>query len=300
VLELRELPEDRLSDRHEEVTRRLAELRVRTQYAEPTAAREQAEALVERMDGGSRHFDVVEDGRPVGYLWWSHRGEESLVNDVVLEQPERVGELLPALVCLAREDGTGAIGCSGIPGEPARQHLVALPGFVARATNMALPLDRPIGDAGRVELRPMSQQEFDAYMAESAEGYVAELASAGMSAEAARRQGEEQMAELVPDGLASPGQHFFTAWVGDTAVGHLWISTERQMAFVYDVAVREDQRRKGYGEAIMNAGAVWSRDRGHPALGLNVFAHNLNARALYDKLGYHVTADFRTYDLPDA
>ena len=33
----------------------------------------------------------------------------------------------------------------------------------------------------------------------------------------------------------------------------------------------------------------WCREQGHPALGLNVFAHNPGARALYDRLGYHVT-----------
>jgi GNAT superfamily N-acetyltransferase len=83
-------------------------------------------------------------------------------------------------------------------------------------------------------------------------------------------------------------------------VGTLWISTEHPMAFVYDIAVEESQRRRGYGEAIMNAGARWCRDRGHPALGLNVFAHNPGARALYDKLGYQVTADYRTVDIPRA
>ena len=72
------------------------------------------------------------------------------------------------------------------------------------------------------------------------------------------------------------------------------------MAFVYDVEVDESQRRKGYGAAIMNAGALWCRDQGHPVLGLNVFAHNPGARALYDRLGYQVTQDYRTLDVPDA
>jgi hypothetical protein len=35
-------------------------------------------------------------------------------------------------------------------------------------------------------------------------------------------------------------------------------------------------------------------------LGLNVFAHNPGARALYDRLGYRVTLDYRTLDVaPD-
>jgi GNAT superfamily N-acetyltransferase len=165
---------------------------------------------------------------------------------------------------------------------------------------MALPLDREIADAGGLELRTMTQQQFDTYLAGSTESYIAELAAAGMTPQAAREQGEQQMKELIPDGLDSQGQHFFTAYSEGTPVGRLWLSTEHPMAFVYDVEVDEAQRRKGYGEAIMNAGADWCRDRGHPALGLNVFAHNPGARALYDKLGYHVTLDFCTIDVPDA
>jgi GNAT superfamily N-acetyltransferase len=204
---------------------------------------------------------------------------------------------LPALVELARADGARFLGIAVVPGEPVREPLAEADGFVRRATNMALPLDRQIGDPGALELRPMTQDEFDAYITGSTEQYIGELAAAGMTEAAAREQGERQMAELVPDGLESPGQSFFTAVADDTPVGTLWISTEDAMAFVYDVEVHEEQRRKGYGEAIMNAGARWCRDLGHPALGLNVFGHNPGARALYDKLGYQVTKDYRSIDL---
>jgi GNAT superfamily N-acetyltransferase len=222
------------------------------------------------------------------------------VTGVVLDEPERAGELLPLVVALARADGSRSLGVAAVPGEPAREELASAPGFVTRATNMALALGGEIGDPGAVELRAMSQEEFDSFLAFSVEDYIGELTSAGMSPESARRQGEQQMAELIPAGLESPGQSFFTAWVGQTSVGTLWLSTERPLAFVYDILVDEAQRRRGYGEAIMNAGARWCRDQGHPALGLNVFAHNPGARALYDKLGYRVTADFRTIDLDDA
>jgi GNAT superfamily N-acetyltransferase len=66
------------------------------------------------------------------------------------------------------------------------------------------------------------------------------------------------------------------------------------------VVVAEGHRRKGYGEAIMNAGARWCQERDIFALGLNVFGHNPGARALYDKLGYVVTEDYRALDLTDA
>ena len=147
---------------------------------------------------------------------------------------------------------------------------------------------------------PMTDAEFDDFVSGQVEEYAGELAAAGMTEEAAAKQSREQMAQLIPDGLASPGMHFFTARVGDEGVGSLWLCTLEPMAFVYDVVVEESQRRKGYGAAIMNAGAIWSRDQGHAVLGLNVFAHNPGARALYDKLGYRVTQDYRALDVSDA
>ncbi len=276
------------------------ERRVRLSFEEPDEAGHRADEILEGNGSELRFYDVVEDGGTVGWLVWWHKRDEADVNDLVLDQPERSPELVPAVTELARSGGARFLGVAAIPGEPARDGLVAADGMVARATNMALPLDGDIGDPGGLELRPMTQDEFDVYLAHSVEGYVAELAAAGMTEESARAQGEEQMAELIPAGLESPGQSFFTAVVGDTPVGTLWLSTERPMAFVYDIEVHETQRRKGYGEAMMNAGARWCRDRGHRALGLNVFAHNPNARALYDKLGYQVTMDYRSIDLGDA
>jgi GNAT superfamily N-acetyltransferase len=93
---------------------------------------------------------------------------------------------------------------------------------------------------------------------------------------------------------------FFTGWAGPDAVGRLWLNVDQPMAFVYDVEVREEQRRRGYGAGLMNAAAIWSREHGHPVLGLNVFAHNPGARALYDKLGYRVTNEYHTLDVADA
>jgi GNAT superfamily N-acetyltransferase len=184
-------------------------------------------------------------------------------------------------------------------GEPGNQALVAVDGFVPRATNMVLELDRPIADPAPVELHGMTQDEFDAFVATLVEGYAEELAAAGMEPAAARVRSEEQTAGLIHAGRDTPGQVFFTAEADGSPVGRLWLSTEGRMAFVYDVVVDESHRRRGYGEGIMNAGARWSRDHGHPVLGLNVFAHNVGARALYDKLGYRVTVDFRTHDVAD-
>ena len=100
------------------------------------------------------------------------------------------------------------------------------------------------------------------------------------------------MAAQLPDGLSTANHHFFVGMVDGERVGTLWLATERPMAFVYDVVVDEDQRRRGYGAGLMRAGAVWARARGAHALGLNVFGYNRGAKTLYDRLGYHVVEEY--------
>jgi GNAT superfamily N-acetyltransferase len=300
VLELRAVPTDQLPDWRPTLVARQAALRFEKQYVDPAPALEQAEAMVSRSLEGTRLFEAVDDDRSAGFLWWGRDGDAGGIFDVRLDEPARVGELLPPVFDLARGDGVPQVGLAGVPDDATRSAMVALPGFVARATNMRLLLDVPVDDPGPLALRPMSGEEFDEFHGRMAGDYAVELTSAGRSKEAADARSREQLAELIPSGLDSPGQTFFTAWVDDARVGHLWLNTDRPMAFVYDIAVREDQRRRGYGAAIMNAGARWCRDQGHFAVGLNVFAHNSGARALYDRLGYEVTVDYRTIAVPDA
>ncbi|MDT1888860.1 GNAT family N-acetyltransferase, partial [Acinetobacter baumannii] len=69
----------------------------------------------------------------------------------------------------------------------------------------------------------------------------------GESIEQAREVAEQQMADLLPDGLATEHQDFFVGTVDGEPVGTLWVGTERPMAFVYDVVVDEAHRRRGYG-----------------------------------------------------
>jgi GNAT superfamily N-acetyltransferase len=299
VLALRGVPEEARTDWVSILTGRLDLLRFRHQYDDPRTSAERAEEFVRGAIDDTRVFEVSDGGAVVGHVWWGREGERSAVLDVRLDEPDRMAELLPQLLDLARGDGTRSIGSAGIPEDPSRMALVELPGFSPRATNMILRLDEAIGDPGALELRQMTPAAFDEFRVNLVSDYADELHAAGMTRETADEQSRTQTAQLMPDGVDSAGQAFFTAWVDDSPVGHLWLSTERPMAFVYDIVFREDHRRKGYGAAIMNAGALWSREHGHPSLGLNVFAHNPGARALYDSLGYVVTVDYRTLDLSD-
>jgi GNAT superfamily N-acetyltransferase len=280
---------------------RLARLRAAARFLDPEVSRRQVEELVRRTGERSELLEVVDGEAGAGFVWLAHEdGGELVVNDLVLDDPGLATELVPVLVDRARAAGDRMLSVAVHPEDPSRAALGAVEGFTPRATNMALVLDGEIADGGGLELRPMTEAEFAEFLSGNVEEYAHELAAAGMTEEAAAKRSREQMAELLPDGLASPDMHFFTAWVAETSVGSLWLCTADPMAFIYDVVVDEDQRRKGYGAAIMNAGARWCRAQGHPVLGLNVFAHNPGARALYDRLGYRVTQVYRALDVPDA
>jgi GNAT superfamily N-acetyltransferase len=275
VLELRPVPEEARPDWIPVLAERLDRLRFHYQYDDPQESRAKAREFVDGVQETTRLFEVTDGDDTVGHLWWGTEGESASVMDVRLDAPGRMAELVPAMLDLARAGGRARLGVAGVPGDPSRMALVEQPGFTARATNMLLRLDAPIADPGGLELRGMSGAEFDVFYSHLVRDYADDLHGAGMSREAADEQSRTQSAQLIPDGVTSPGQEFFTV-------------------------VGEDQRRKGYGAAIMNAGALWAREHGHPSLGLNVFAHNSGARALYDSLGYVVTVDYRTLDVPDA
>jgi GNAT superfamily N-acetyltransferase len=301
VLELREVPEDQAAGRRAEVVGEVSRRRARSRFLDPEESEPQVDAMYDDIADRSSVRDVVDpaSGDRIGHVWAVREGEELAVYDVRMGDPSRADELLAALTSLAREWGCRQVGVGFEPGDPSAEGLAMLPGFVGRATNMVLELDGEIAPAG-LELRAMTPAEFKGFMAVMVGEYAATLAEAGLSTEEAQERSREQTGQLIPDGQDSPGMEFFTGWVGSLPVGRLWLNVDQPMAFVYDVEVFEDERRKGYGAGLMNAAAAWSRDHGHPAIGLNVFTHNVGARALYDRLGYRVTLDYRAVDVGDA
>jgi GNAT superfamily N-acetyltransferase len=52
------------------------------------------------------------------------------------------------------------------------------------------------------------------------------------------------------------------------------------------LAVTETAEGRGAGGALMRAAEAWARDRGYPALTLNVFDANQRARRMYEHFGF--------------
>ncbi len=144
-------------------------------------------------------------------------------------------------------------------------------------------------------LRDMTDAEFAAWRAQSIHGYAADKVRSGRwLAEESLSRAEEELAQLLPDGMHSAGHHFFTIEdVSKTSVGAIWIAqTQRTwgpIAYVYDLVVWPEHQRLGHGERAMRTLEIKVQDMGLSGLALHVFGHNERAQALYRKLGYAPT-----------
>ncbi|WP_297624823.1 GNAT family N-acetyltransferase [Nocardioides sp.] len=159
-------------------------------------------------------------------------------------------------------------------------------------------------ERGAVRLRPMTQEEYAAYRAGAEREYAEDMAASGqLDLAAAVERSAAQYAELLPDGLDSPGMHLWTAETGDPAepVGLGWIELRRRRAgvsaWIYDIHVDAARRGEGLGRGIMEALHDAARGLGATSVALNVFGHNATAIHLYESLGYAVTAQQMKRDL---
>jgi ribosomal protein S18 acetylase RimI-like enzyme len=148
-----------------------------------------------------------------------------------------------------------------------------------------------------VRLEPMTEHQYKPWRAEAQAHYAQSLAASGQPAQDAVLNAADTYAQLLPDEFATPDHHFWYAYDGARRVGCLWVKVTHDAAFVYNVAVEPDVRRRGYGRAIMLAAERWCHDNALRSIGLHVFAHNTGARALYERLGFAETGRTMAKDL---
>ena len=146
-----------------------------------------------------------------------------------------------------------------------------------------------------VALQSVAAAELDAFFSHMHAQYVAERMQADRLGRAdAEALVAEQRRTTVPNGVATPGQHFLWGMDARTEqrVGLLWIALDdrHRHAFIYQIFVFAQLRRRGYGRALLDAAEAFSRSRGARALSLNVFAPNRGAIALYESAGFAATS----------
>jgi ribosomal protein S18 acetylase RimI-like enzyme len=141
-------------------------------------------------------------------------------------------------------------------------------------------------------LQTMTADRLAVYLSTSKDGYIEELLRAGNSAEEAKENADRNFEASFPDGVPAAGHELFDVNDDGETVGILWIARRGTDGawWVYDIEIDEHYRRRGFGRATMQLAEARVRELGGTTLGLNVFAHNPNALALYKSLGFEPMA----------
>ena len=144
-----------------------------------------------------------------------------------------------------------------------------------------------------IQLVKMTSDECAAYIERGMVEYAEEHIKNGMSREVAHEMSKKTYDDLLPDGVDSQDQYIFTIKNDDVAVGMLWFADKdwggTRCAYVYDIIVYEDHRRKGYGSQAFELMEDKVRELGLNSIRLHVFGHNHGAITMYQNLGYEPT-----------
>jgi ribosomal protein S18 acetylase RimI-like enzyme len=123
--------------------------------------------------------------------------------------------------------------------------------------------------------------------------YAADKEKEGYTPEDSIKVANESFDRLLPQGRETPDQYIYKICEGDKKIGILWWGKQKkgtkEHAWIYDIAIEEKERGKGYGRAAMLAAEADARAKNMHELGLHVFGHNEIARNLYDSMGFRTT-----------
>jgi ribosomal protein S18 acetylase RimI-like enzyme len=152
-----------------------------------------------------------------------------------------------------------------------------------------------VADRSDVEVCPADAAEADELLISARSTYASGLRSQrGFPAEDADRKAAEDVAALLPDGKGTDGHVLLVARDGGRYVGGIWVAVQGPdrpgTAWIYHVWVEPSARGRRVSRRLIEAAGNTVRERGAQALGLNVFGDNAPAIAVYDALGFTVTA----------
>jgi ribosomal protein S18 acetylase RimI-like enzyme len=146
-----------------------------------------------------------------------------------------------------------------------------------------------------IQLQAMSEAAYGAFMQAHFKPYAADRMQADfLTQEQADAFVRRQTADTLPQGRATPGHHFYDIIAEEGRAGSLWLrhAPGEREAFVFDIVIEPRLRRRGYAGAALREAQRQLREAGCEVLGLNVFAHNPGAQALYAKLGFKVASSY--------
>ncbi len=143
-----------------------------------------------------------------------------------------------------------------------------------------------------IKLIPMNEADYEAFTEISTADHAQEQIKAGCwSSEEADKKIEISHNRLLPQGLATSNHYFFNVHDDENGqVGGLWYqATENNgvlLIFVFHIYIYEQYRRYGYGSQAFHLMEDQALEMNITTIVLNVFEHNYQARAMYEKIGY--------------
>nr|WP_237533393.1 GNAT family N-acetyltransferase [Streptomyces sp. SID685] len=121
-----------------------------------------------------------------------------------------------------------------------------------------------------------------------------------MSRADAVRKSDQDFAELLPEGLATPDTTLLVLEAAGEPIGTGWLKHGYLpgVTYGYSLHVHEAQRGKGYGHAAMAVGERATFAAGESALMFTVWGGNEVAMNLYTSAGYGILDEERSAELP--
>ncbi|MFE7135479.1 GNAT family N-acetyltransferase [Streptomyces sp. NPDC057638] len=249
----------------------------------------------------SRHYEVCVNSAPVGTIEIATRptagSGTGTVRTLWIEAPHR-RRGRGTVAALAAEEVLRGWGCDRVmlsvpPSAVAATRLLTALGYTetGRVLHKRLAARPPALPPGS-ETRPMTAPEFDDWWERSLGGYAHDVAAHGLPPARARAKAESDRTRLLPQRHATPGVRLDVLLHQGTTVGHLLLGsrtldpTGERSAYVYEVEVAPEHRRRGHGRTLMRHAERLARETGEERLALHVFAGNGPARSLYTALHY--------------
>lgn len=272
--------------------------KVSVQEASAAVTRILDKRLSEGLDT-EEHFvlSLFDGDRRVGSFWLEVKEDKGFLYDVVLNEKIDIDVLRSLIEDETLYRGARELRANVFAGDQLLNSLTSPNAYRTVNSQMWL-LDSQDEVHEEVEsgllLRAMTQNEFPDYRQWQIDIYAAEKVAAGRcSPEVAMRESIEEVSQLLPNNLDSPGQFIFVAELGNERIGTIWMSLNEELevprAFGVYIEIEPTLRGQGLGRELMYATRLECRKLGARGFGLSVFGHNSIARNLYESLGFEVT-----------
>ncbi|KJY73823.1 GNAT family N-acetyltransferase [Vibrio nigripulchritudo] len=145
----------------------------------------------------------------------------------------------------------------------------------------------------QVSLKPMNEETFREYLNLAIPSYAKNNIESGRWDEnGSLEKSKKEYDHLLPEGLESKNNYLFNVIEhnNNNNVGYIWVKVDSKSAFIYDIGIFEDYRRKGYAKSALNLIEGVVSKLGVTSIGLHVFHQNSGAQDLYNNLGYQVVS----------